>query len=105
MSTSNGRGEGAAPFPGSAEPAQHRPGAWPKALQTSVCTPPPAGDVVFVDFEAERAEKIVIMGRLAAYMEAEPTPQAVRAFGRRWANRIGQLAETVAAEKAKEAKR
>ena len=99
MSTSNGRGEGAAPFPGSAEPVEHRPGAWPKALQTSVCKAPPAADVVFVDFEAERAEKIVIMGRLAAYMEAEPTPQAVRAFGRRWANRIGQLADDIAKAK------
>lgn len=88
---------------------QRHTGQWPEPLRNTCCEAAPSGTEPSgeqsLQWQAERADQIVILGRLGAYMEAEPTPSAVRAFARRWALRIGQLADDIAAAKAKEANR
>jgi hypothetical protein len=103
MSTSNGRGEGAAPFPGSAEPVQHRPGAWPEALQTSVCTAKPSAfepdGEARMKVQAERARRAIVLEQIRFDLEAEPTARAVQEARRRWCRYIVQLADDIAKAK------
>jgi hypothetical protein len=87
---------------------QRRPGEWPvpRSFDTGDFTMPSGFELGGEDWlkaEAERAEQIIIFGRFGAYMDAQPSPRAVRAYGRRWASRIVQLADTIATAKTKEA--
>jgi hypothetical protein len=45
--------------------------------------------------QAERAERIVILGRIRAHLEEQPNPRAVRAAAGRWGRYITALAEDI----------
>ena len=77
---------------------QHQPGEWPEDCRRNAFA-----DEAWLKVQAERAEQNIILGRIGAYMEAQPSPHAVRAYGRRWASNIMQLSNAVADAKAKEA--
>lgn len=88
------------------QPAAHQVGQWPKACRTSSVPPTDPGESAWLAYQAERAERIVILGRIGAHLEAEPTARSVRAAGRRWSAYIASLADQIAEklESTKEAK-
>lgn len=49
--------------------------------------------------QAERAERHIILGRIRAHLEDQPSPRAIRASARRWSGFITVMGEAVAAER------
>lgn len=93
--------------PQPAAPARQR-GQWSAGCGDHL--PNPAliepGDEEWLTLQAERASRIVVLGRIRAHLETEPSPRAVRATARRWGRYITAMGEDVvtAMDEAKEAK-
>lgn len=103
MSSSTGSREGGRHDPGDAEPVKHPSGAWPAGLQTSVCATPPSGFAPggkgWLDLQAERARRTIVLDQIRFDLEAEPTARAVQEARRRWCQHIVQLADDIAKAK------
>lgn len=71
---------------------QHQTGQWPIAAPVDLSTTEPDP---WEALQAERAERIIILGRIRAHLEDQPNPRAVRAAARRWGRYIAATGEDV----------
>jgi hypothetical protein len=84
-------------------------GGWPVAKSFALnpdpeqAPAPTPGDQAWQDFQAERAERIIVLGRIRAQLEAQPNARAIRASVRRWNGFIRVMGEAVVAEREAEA--
>jgi len=78
-------------------------GAWPEALQYSVCGAVPdryePGGTGWLDLQAERARRTIVLDQIRFDLEAEPSARAVQEARRRWCQHIVQLADDIAKAK------
>lgn len=91
--------------PQPAEP-DHQRGQWPAGCGDHLPNPTliePGGEE-WLALQAERASRIVVLGRIRSHLEEQPTPRAVRAAARRWGSYITAMGDDVATAMTEEAK-
>lgn len=71
-------------------PHPRTPGQWPDGCQR------PDRDDAWMQLQAERGRREIVLGSIAAELGEQPSAAAVRAAGRRWCTAITQLAADIA---------